>query len=141
MVQRSGIDTTKHHTRPRIPMGKRQTHRRHHKREPRGQPPPPPSRRPQSTHKQTRTKHSKHKTEQQHKRSTKEAPPRNGQQNIPLEGPNWPNGANPFPNSDVDQDTQTPGLHERPPTYQRTIPQNTQTMTQQGDKARTRTQQ
>ena len=50
MVQRSGIDTIKYHTWPRIPMGKWQTHRRHHKREPRGQPfpsfpsplPPPP---------------------------------------------------------------------------------------------------
>ena len=38
MVQRSGIDTIKYHTWPRIPMGKWQTHRRHHKREPRGQP-------------------------------------------------------------------------------------------------------
>ena len=68
-------------------------------------PPPPPSRRPRSTHKQTRTKHSKHKTEQKHKRSTKEAPPRNGQQNTPLEGPNRSKGANLTPNSDVDQDT------------------------------------
>ena len=126
MVQRSGIDTIKYHTWPRIPMGKWQTHRRHHKREPRGQPPPPPpSRRPQSTHKQTRTKHSKHKTEQKHKRSTKEAPPRNGQQNIPPEGPNRPNSANLTPNSDADQDTQTPGPHERPPTHQRIIPQKT----------------
>ena len=32
-----------------------------------------------STYKQTRTKHSKHKTEQKHKRSTKEVPPWNGQ--------------------------------------------------------------
>ena len=70
MVQRSGIDTIKYHTWPRIPMGKWQTHRRHHKREPRGQ--PFPSRWPQSTYKQTCTKHSKHKTEQKHKRSTKE---------------------------------------------------------------------
>ena len=69
-LQRSGIDTIKYHTWPRIPMGKWQTHRRHHKREPRGQ--PFPSRWPQSTYKQTRTKHSKHKTEQKHKRSTKE---------------------------------------------------------------------
>ena len=37
-LQRSGIDTIKYHTWPRIPMGKWQTHRRHHKREPRGQP-------------------------------------------------------------------------------------------------------
>ena len=44
----------KYHTRPRIPMGKWQTHSRHHKREPRGQ--PFPSRWPQSTYKQTRTK-------------------------------------------------------------------------------------
>ena len=72
-LQRSGIDTIKYHTRPRIPMGKWQTYRRHHKREPRGQ--PFPSRWPQSTYKQTRTKHSKHKTEQKHKRSTKEVPP------------------------------------------------------------------
>ena len=88
--------------------------------------PAPPSRRPQSTHKQTRTKHSKHKTEQKHKRSTKEAPPWNGQQNIPLEGPNRPNGANPIPNPDVDQDTQTLGPYERPPTHQSIISQNTQ---------------
>ena len=68
-LQRSGIDTIKYHTWPRISMGKWQTHRRHHRREPRGQ--PFPSRWPQSTYKQTRTKHSKHKTEQKHKRSTK----------------------------------------------------------------------
>ena len=86
--------------------------------------PPPPSRRPRSTYKQTRTKHSKHKTEHKHKRSTKEAPPRNGQQNTPLEGLNRPNGANLTLNSDVDQDTQTFGLHERPPTHQCTISQN-----------------
>ena len=73
----TGIDTIKYHTWPRIPMGKWQTHRRHHKREPRGQ--PFPSRWPRSTYKQTRTKHSKHKTEQKHKRSTKEVPPWNGQ--------------------------------------------------------------
>ena len=48
-LQRSGIDTIKYHTWPRIPMGKWQTHRRHHKREPRGQ--PFPSRWPQSTYK------------------------------------------------------------------------------------------
>ena len=53
-VQRSGIDTIKYHTWPRTPMGKWQTHSRHHKREARGQ--PFPSRWPQSTHKQTRTK-------------------------------------------------------------------------------------
>ena len=47
-LQRSGIDTIKYHTWPRIPMGKWQTHRRHHKREPRGQ--PFPSRWPQSTY-------------------------------------------------------------------------------------------
>ena len=76
-LQRSGIDTIKYHTWPRIPMGKWQTQKRHHKREPRGQ--PFPSRWLQSTYKQTCTKHSKHKTEQKHKRSTKEVPPWNGQ--------------------------------------------------------------
>ena len=76
-LQRSGIDTIKYHTWSRIPMGKWPTQRRHHKREPRGQ--SFPSRWPQSTYKQTRTKHSKHKTEQKHKRSTKEVPPWNGQ--------------------------------------------------------------
>ena len=50
-------------------MGKWQTNRRHHKREPRGQ--PFPSRWPRSTYKQTHTGHSKHKTEEKHKRSTK----------------------------------------------------------------------
>ena len=65
-LQRSGIDTIKYHTWPRIPMGKWQTHRRHHKREPKGQ--PFLSRWPQSTYKQTRTKHSQHKTEQKHKK-------------------------------------------------------------------------
>ena len=103
MVQRSGIDTIKYHTWPRIPMGKWQTHRRHHKREPRGQ--PFPSRWPQSTYKQTRTKHSKHKTEQKHKRSTKEVPPWNGQLNILLEGLNQFYGANLTHATDVDQDT------------------------------------
>ena len=67
-MQRSGIDTIKYHTWPRIPMGKWQTHSRHHKREPSGQ--PFPSRWPQSTYKQTRTKHSKHKTEQKQVRKS-----------------------------------------------------------------------
>ena len=39
-------------------------------------------------------RHSKHKTEQKHKRSTKEVPPWNGQLNILLEGLNRFNGAN-----------------------------------------------
>ena len=38
-------------------------------------------------------RHSKHKTEQKHKTSTKEVPPWNGQQNISLEGLNRFNGA------------------------------------------------
>ena len=38
-------------------------------------------------------RHSKHKTEQKHKRSTKEVPPWNGQLNILLEGLNRINGA------------------------------------------------
>ena len=38
-------------------------------------------------------RHSKHKTEQKHKRSTKEVPPTNGQQHILLEGLNRFNGA------------------------------------------------
>ena len=38
-------------------------------------------------------RHSKHKTEQKHKRSTKEVPPWNGQQNISLEGLNRLNSA------------------------------------------------
>ena len=71
-MQRSGIDTIKYHTWPRIPMGKWQTHSRHHKREQRGQ--PFPSRWPQSTHKQTRTKtqqtQDRTKTQRPHKRST-----------------------------------------------------------------------
>ena len=50
-------------------------------------------------------RHNKHKTEQQHKRSTKEVPPLNGQYNILLEGLNQFNGANLTLNSDVDQDT------------------------------------
>ena len=50
-------------------------------------------------------RHSKHKTEQKHKSSTKEEPPWNGQQNILLEGLNRFNGANLTLNSDVDQDT------------------------------------
>ena len=50
-------------------------------------------------------RYNKHKTEQKHKRSTKEVPPWNGQYNILLEGLNWFNGANLTLNSDVDQDT------------------------------------
>ena len=50
-------------------------------------------------------RHSKHKTEQKHKRSTKEVPPWNGQLNILLWGLNRFNGANLTLNSDVDQDT------------------------------------
>ena len=51
-------------------------------------------------------RHSKHKKEQKHKRSTKEVHPWNGQLNILLEGLNRLNGAptSTF-NSDVDQDT------------------------------------
>ena len=47
---------------------------------------------------------SKHKTEQKHKRSTKEVPPWNGQYNILLDGLNQFYGANLTLNSDVDQD-------------------------------------
>ena len=50
-------------------------------------------------------RHSKHKTEQKHKRSTKEVPPWNGQLNILLEGLNQIYGANLALNSDVDQKT------------------------------------
>ena len=50
-------------------------------------------------------RHSKHTTEQKHKRSTKEVPPWNGQLNILLEGLNRFNCANLTLNSDVDQDT------------------------------------
>ena len=50
-------------------------------------------------------RHSKHKTEQKHKRSTKEVPPWNGQLNSLLEGLNQFNGTNITLNSDVDQDT------------------------------------
>ena len=50
-------------------------------------------------------RHSKHKTELKHKRSTKEVPPWNGQKNISLEGLNRFNGANLTLNPDVDQDT------------------------------------
>ena len=63
-------------------------------------------------------RNSKHKTEQKHKRSTKEVPPWNGQQNILLEGLNRFNGANLTLNSDVNQDTKIFGLHERLITYQ-----------------------
>ena len=41
----------------------------------------------------------------------------------------------------MDQDTQTPGPHERPQTYQCIISQNTQIKIQQGDEAKIRTQQ
>ena len=50
-------------------------------------------------------RHSKHKTEQKHKRSTKEVPPWNGQYNILLEGLNRFNSANLTLNSDVEQET------------------------------------
>ena len=50
-------------------------------------------------------RHSKHKTEKTHKRSTKGVSPWNGQLNILLEGLNRFNGANLTLNSDVDQDT------------------------------------
>ena len=50
-------------------------------------------------------RHSKHKTEQKHKRSTEEVQPWNGQLNILLEGLNRFKGANLTLNSDVDQDT------------------------------------
>ena len=50
-------------------------------------------------------RHSKHKTEQKHKRSTKEVPPWNGQSNILLEGLTQFHCANLTLNSDVDQNT------------------------------------
>ena len=75
-MQRSGIDKIKYHTWPRIPMGKWQTHSRHHKREPRGHPFPAGD---HKAHINIRAqRHSKHKTEQKHKRSSKEVPPWNG---------------------------------------------------------------
>ena len=49
-------------------------------------------------------RHSKHKTEQKHKRSKKGVPPWNGQSNILLEGFNRFNGANLTLNSDVYQE-------------------------------------
>ena len=52
-VQRSGKDTNKYHTWPRIPMGKWKLTVRHHKQRSRGQ--PFPCRWPQSTYKQMRT--------------------------------------------------------------------------------------
>ena len=54
---RSGINTIKHHTWPRIAMGKWQRHTRHHKREPRGQ--PFPSRWPQASTNRRAWKHNK----------------------------------------------------------------------------------
>ena len=63
-------------------------------------------------------RHSKHKTEQKHKRSTKEVRPWIGQLNILLEGLNRFHGANLTLNSDLDQDTKIFGLHERYLTYQ-----------------------
>ena len=74
-MQRSGVDTIKYHTRPRIPMGKLQNYSQTPQtRAKRPAPPPPPSRRPQSTHKQTRTKtqqtQNRTKTHKIHKRST-----------------------------------------------------------------------
>ena len=50
-------------------------------------------------------RHSKHKTENNTKRSTKEVPPWNGQKNVLLEGLNQFNGANLTLDPDVDQDT------------------------------------
>ena len=50
-------------------------------------------------------RHSKHKTEQKPRRSTKEVPTWNCQLNILLEGLNRFNGANLTLNPDVDQDT------------------------------------
>ena len=76
-------------------------------------PPHPPSRRPQGTHKQTRTKAQQTQDRKKHERPTKEAPPRNGQLNIPLEGPNRPNGAPTPPQPKTRIKTQTPGPHGR----------------------------
>ena len=61
--------------------------------------------------------HSNRKTEQKHKRSTKEVT-LGTVSKILLEGLNQLNGANLTHNSDVDQDTYIFGLHEIPLTYQ-----------------------
>ena len=78
----------------------------------------------------------------QHKRPTKEAPPWNSQQRYSTGGPKLASQrANSTLRRDVDQDTQMLGPHERPLTHPCTISLNTQTKTQKGDKAKTRTQQ
>ena len=92
-------------------MGKWQTHSRHHKREIEVSPFPAGDHKAHINRRAQR--HSKHKTEQKHKRSTKEVPPWNGQWNILLEGLNRFNSANLTLYLDVDQDTQTPGPHEK----------------------------
>ena len=83
-------------------------------------PPPPPQ---QATTKHTQTDKHKDTANTRQNKNIKDPQkkywlPWNSQQNTRPEGPNRSNGANPTPNPDADQDTQTPGLHERPLTYQ-----------------------
>ena len=76
-MQRSGVDTIKYHTRPRIPMGKLQTQLDTTNESQEVSPFPAGDHKAHINRRAQR--HSKHKTEQKHKRSTKEVPPWNGQ--------------------------------------------------------------
>ena len=76
-MQRSGVDTIKYHTRPRIPMGKLQTQLDTTNQSQEVSPFPAGDHKAQINRRAQR--HSKHKTEQKHKRSMKEVLPWNGQ--------------------------------------------------------------
>ena len=75
-------------------------------------------------------KYSKHKTEQKHKRSTKEVPPWNGQENIPLEGPNWLHGPPTPPPTQMRTKTHRHSARTKDPRPNNASSRKTQTKTQ-----------
>ena len=77
----------------------------------------------QATTKHTQTdahkqRHSKHKREQNTKDPQKKHRPGTVSKTPHRRAQTGPTARQPHPNPDADQDTQTPGLHERPPTHQ-----------------------
>ena len=77
-MQRSGVDTIKYHTRPRIPMRKVTNSQLDTTNESQEVSPFPAGDHKAQMNRRAQ-RHSKHKTEQKHKRSIKEVPPQNSQ--------------------------------------------------------------
>ena len=92
--------------------------------------------------KQARTKAQQTQDrKKQHKRSTKEVPPRNGQPNTTLETQTDPRAQQPHPQRRRGPRHMDVWLARKTPTHQRIIYQNISIKTQKGEKAKTSTQQ